>query len=591
MRLRMDKVITILLISSTIVAQQPVINSLSSQEITRSGRLKIFGTNFGTGGSESRVLIDGYEAIVTRWSQNQINAYIPELANTGQVSVQIFTPHGSSNIMYLNVKDRQQAGRVKWIFEADCDNLWFRPAIGPDGTVYVHGSEGFVFALSPDGGLKWVHKVNWYPYVPPQVDSQGVIYVGSIKTITAINPDGTRKWQFTDETAQGVQCGPTIGPDGNLYLAFDGGLGAVSLSTDAQLRWNNPGSPILTWYGSTGAETVLGPREPNGSIEQMYVVAEPQSSSWTLQCFRLSNGSLRFSVPIGGQHYTFGQQQTQPIVGPDGTIYITHMSSQPGIGWVLEAFRPNDGRSLWYYHGNATSGMTPPDIGQDGIIYYSEDVSRIIAFNTNTRTPKWEYYDGSILYYPKLSPLNDVIVLGGVKGFGDVGFIKALSVNSGELLWTVQLPGEFYPAPRVVPVHRPEFTRDGKIVYVSTTILGGNASDPHSYLYAIITGDTTLTDVENKSISINKLELHQNYPNPFNGTTIISFSLDKKQFVKLSVYDLLGRKIDDLVRDEMEPGEYSIKFDSEKYRLSSGIYFYQLMSEGKIETRKMIYGK
>ena len=345
-----------------------------------------------------------------------------------------------------------------------------------------------MFALTPDGGLKWIHKVNWYPYVAPNVDSDGTVYVGSIQRITALSPDGSLLWQFTDSGTQGVHSGPAIGPDGNIYLANDFGLGAYSLSPNGQLRWNNPGTPPISWYGGTGGETVLGPRTPGGTIEQMYVVPEPYLEEYTLQAFSLSDGSLRFSVLIGGQDDPFGQQQTQPAVGPDGTVYVTHMRAFGGIGWVLEAYSPIDGQSLWYYHGNVNSGMTPPDVGPDGTVYYSEGIDRIIAFNPNTLTPNWQYADGTLMYHPTASPLNNMVVTGGVVTFGDVGFIKAISASSGQLLWTVPLPGAFYPEPRVFPVHHPRFTPDGNTVYVSTTILGGSENDPHSFLYAIATG-------------------------------------------------------------------------------------------------------
>jgi hypothetical protein len=136
--------------------------------------------------------------------------------------------------------------------------------------------------------------------------------------------------------------------------------------------------------------------------------------------------------------------------------------------------------------------MTPPDVGPDGVVYYSASTSRIIAFNPSTLTPNWQYQDGTIMYHPTVSPLNDVVVTGGVVTFGDVGFIKAISTGSGQLLWTVPLPGAFYPEPRVVPVHHPRFTPDGNTVYVSTTILAGNENDPHSFLYSIATGDTII---------------------------------------------------------------------------------------------------
>ena len=485
--------VLICLVTASVQAQLPHIDSLSADELTRSGRLRIFGTNFGSGGGTSQVLSDGHSAIITRWSSSQITAYVPELAGPGSAPVQVVTSGGASNTSPLTVTLRQPDGRVRWAFEADVTNLWWRPALATDGTIYVHGSEGFVFALSPDGGLKWATKVNWYAYVPPAVGPDGTIYVGSIQRITALNPDGTQRWQFNDAGTQGVHSGPVIGSDSNIYFANDFGLGAYSLSPSGQLRWNNPGTPPISWYGGIGGETVLGPLAGGGAIDQMYVVPEPYLEDYTLQAFSLTDGSLRFSVTIEGQDDPFGQQQTQPAVGPDGTVYVTHMRAFGGIGWVLEAYSPIDGHSLWYYHGNgAVNGMTPPDIGPDGTVYYSAGIARLIAFNPSTLTPNWQYEDGTLMYHPTVSPLNDMVITGGVVTFGDVGFIKAISTGSGQLLWTVPLPGAFYPEPRVFPVHHPRFTPDGNTVYVSTTILGGSETDPHSFLYAIATGDTTI---------------------------------------------------------------------------------------------------
>ncbi len=576
----------LLITGATVEAQLPRIDSLSAQTLTRSGRLRIFGANFGSSSAGSQVLIGGLSAIISRWSASQITAYVPEQAGPGSVGVQVVTAGGSSNTVPLNVTLRQRSGRVRWAFEADVENLWFRPALAPDGTIYVHGSEGFVYALTPDGSLKWIHKANWYAYVPPQAGPDGEVYVGSIQRVTAINPDGTERWRFTDAGTQGVSSGPAIGPDSNVYLANDFGLGAYSLSRTGQLRWNNVGSPSISWYGGTGSETVLGPRTPSGAIEQMYIVAEPQLQTWTLQAFSLANGSLRFSVLIGGQHDPFGQQQTQPAVGPDGTVYVTHMRALGGIGWVLEAYSPVDGHSLWYYHGNVISGMTPPDVGPNGVVYYSENTSRIIAFNPNTLLPSWQYQDGTIMYHPTASPLNDMVVTGGVVTFGDVGFIKAISVNSGQLLWTVPLPGAFYPEPRVVPVHHPRVTPDGATVYVSTTILGGSSANPHSYLYAIA-ADSTTNVVENSDI--NSFRLFGNYPNPFNPSTNITYQVGAEVHVLLKVFDVLGREVATLVNEEKSPGSYSVRWDAAT--VGSGTYFARLESNGRHEIRKMLLMK
>jgi hypothetical protein len=65
--------------------------------------------------------------------------------------------------------------------------------------------------------------------------------------------------------------------------------------------------------------------------------------------------------------------------------------------------------------------------------------------------------------------------------------------------------------------------------------------------------------------------LTQNYPNPFNPTTIIEYELPKDAFVKLVVYDILGREVKTLVNENKAAGSYKVQFDSSN--LSSGVYF------------------
>lgn len=80
--------------------------------------------------------------------------------------------------------------------------------------------------------------------------------------------------------------------------------------------------------------------------------------------------------------------------------------------------------------------------------------------------------------------------------------------------------------------------------------------------------------------------LEQNYPNPFNPSTEIEFSTQKESFVKLLVYDALGREIDLLVNENKKAGTYRIIFDGSDY--NSGVYFYKLQAGEYTETRKMI---
>lgn len=86
-----------------------------------------------------------------------------------------------------------------------------------------------------------------------------------------------------------------------------------------------------------------------------------------------------------------------------------------------------------------------------------------------------------------------------------------------------------------------------------------------------------------------KYELMQNYPNPFNPATKITFALPKKDFVKLSVYDILGRRVADLVNEELNAGTFEYTFNGAA--LSSGMYFYRLETTGFVQTRKMLLVK
>ncbi len=68
--------------------------------------------------------------------------------------------------------------------------------------------------------------------------------------------------------------------------------------------------------------------------------------------------------------------------------------------------------------------------------------------------------------------------------------------------------------------------------------------------------------------------LAQNYPNPFNPYTTIEYTVLHKSYVSLAVYDLLGRKVTDLVNEVKSAGSYKIRFNG--YRISSGVYLYKL---------------
>lgn len=91
---------------------------------------------------------------------------------------------------------------------------------------------------------------------------------------------------------------------------------------------------------------------------------------------------------------------------------------------------------------------------------------------------------------------------------------------------------------------------------------------------------------------IKNFKIEQNTPNPFNPTTNISYELFEASYVKLKVFDLIGKEIVTLVEANQTKGTYTVTFDASKYaNLTSGIYFYKLETERYSEVKKMILTK
>ena len=86
-----------------------------------------------------------------------------------------------------------------------------------------------------------------------------------------------------------------------------------------------------------------------------------------------------------------------------------------------------------------------------------------------------------------------------------------------------------------------------------------------------------------------KFILEQNYPNPFNPTTVINYFVPKSSFVTIKIYDLLGREVKTLVSSHHNTGNYTETFDGSA--LASGIYYYVMIADDYIATRKMIIVK
>lgn len=159
--------------------------------------------------------------------------------------------------------------------------------------------------------------------------------------------------------------------------------------------------------------------------------------------------------------------------------------------------------------------------------------------------------------------------------------INTLKYNSaGDLQWNITYNGTANDTDQAVT----SLFDDGKIVITGTSENTGTNFDIVTIKYAELTGIQ-----QTNSRIPDEYSLSQNYPNPFNPVTNIKFSIPKNGNVKLTVFDITGKVIAELVKENLNAGEYKIDFDASG--LSSGVYFYKLHAEGFSETRKMILVK
>jgi len=114
--------------------------------------------------------------------------------------------------------------------------------------------------------------------------------------------------------------------------------------------------------------------------------------------------------------------------------------------------------------------------------------------------------------------------------------------------------------------------------------------DPNNNI--VLKQASTMLGVQgSESLTPDRYKLYQNYPNPFNPSTKIKFEIpsevrNEMTNVRLIIYDALGKEVQTLVNERLNPGSYVVDFDANNF--SAGVYFYKLESGNYIQTRRMV---
>ncbi|HEX8130160.1 MAG TPA: carboxypeptidase regulatory-like domain-containing protein [Pyrinomonadaceae bacterium] len=474
----------------------PRIDALSPNPVTRSGLVRITGAYFGARG-DGQLTIDGKQSPhIVQWADNQIIAYVPETSALGDVPVSI-TSAGRSGAATLNVTTRPTEGHIRWRFTVAAGHVPRRPAIGPDGTVYVNDVLGRLYALAPDGALKWVFQAGLVgARGSVSVGADGTVYVGglvpknpatpcqsntivNVEGIFALNPDGTQKWLF-DKTCDGLLSGPDVGPDGNIHAVTESiGIGAFALKPDGTLAHAPTGRFGVD--GDTGTEIVFGPAAPGQAPTQKYF----QYESGGLYGFTLQ-GQQVFLHPLNAVGIT------QPVAGQrTGTVYTSTDQQTAGRFFAVSP----QGALRWVSPIRPTHSFSIPDTPpSESAVYVRQDGAKLHRLNPEDGSIVWTFVDNNeSLFDPIASPDDRLVLMGGQANYNQPGFFEAVS-SDGRQLWKQHLPDEpgLTPYGQVVPKYRARFTADGQTAYIAAHVSGADYSatiPAYSFFYALDTSD------------------------------------------------------------------------------------------------------
>ncbi len=256
------------------------------------------------------------------------------------------------------------SGEALWTFEEPSENIYGEPSIASDGTIYFGSWDTFVYALSPDGTLKWEYQTDGAiaPLASPTLSpDEATIYVGSGDpnkdnggTLYAIDSDGTLKWKVENLDAMRVS-GAVVGPDGTIYVTGSGKVHAFD--TNGNEIW-------------VSEDNTAGSLAPSLSSDGTLYVGTGQDGK--VYAIDASNGQTKWAYQTGiNPDYDPNDPKDPPygvlatiVIGADGTVYAG------AIDGVMHALR-SDGTVLWTYQTGDNINENCPAISTDGTLYFS----------------------------------------------------------------------------------------------------------------------------------------------------------------------------------------------------------------------------
>jgi outer membrane protein assembly factor BamB len=205
-------------------------------------------------------------------------------------------------------------GTERWRYDA-ASRLPFSPALGLDGTLYVGARNGSLYALHPDGSLKWQTPLGAVTS-SVALGADGTIYLGSASDYQALNPtDGAQLWTFTPVDGQ-AETTPAVGSGGRIYL---------TASSNELYAVNPDGTVAWTFSAEQEGEREVHFSSP-ATIDAAGVlyVGTREGELFAVN----SDGTLRWRLLLREG----GMVLAGPALGSDGTLYLGAGSNLYAVG-------------------------------------------------------------------------------------------------------------------------------------------------------------------------------------------------------------------------------------------------------------------
>jgi hypothetical protein len=385
---------------------------------------------------------------------------------------------------------------------------------------------------------------------------------------------------FNNCSAQWVQMSSGMGNNKEVWsLATYGNyifagtfLYGVYVSTNNGTNWTQTGLNNKT----INCFAVIGNNIFAGADTSGLYISTNNGTSWTQNSLHLGifclavRGNDIFAGTYGGVFLStdYGTSWVQTALNNDNvnTIAFNGNNIFAGTGNNGVYLSTNNGAN-WSQTGLNNQLVYKITVNGNNIFagtWYSS-ASACIYLSTNNGT-NWNF---NVSFNTEILSLANIEnnILAGTNGSGIY-----LSTNNGTN-WIDKNQGLCYgPSPTAILFFNN---------YIFIGISGYNCWSVWRRSYTEILGIKPISEVVPSSYS-----LEQNHPNPFNPSTSIRYEIPKNGFVKLVIFDMLGREVETLVNEKQNAGTYEATFNASQY--PSGVYFYRLMTDGFSDTKKML---